>query len=89
MADKDKKVDKTKDKKYKKGDISDKAIDLDQYNFKNSDVTKWSKPNYALKTQTPTPKLSGLAQLGSPNSPINYRNKTRRTAGSRIRNRRA
>jgi len=84
MADKDKKKDS---KKYTKGDISDKKIDLDQYTFKNSDVTKWSNPNYSLKEQTPTPTLKGMAQLGSTKSPINYYNKKRRTAGSRFRNR--
>ena len=82
MADKDKKTG------YKKGDISDKKIDLDQYTFKNSDVTKWSNPNYSLKEQTPTPTLKGMAQLGSTKSPINYYSKKRRTAGSRFRNRR-
>ena len=85
MADKGK---KSEGKKYKKGDISDKKMDLDQHNFKNSDVVKWSNPNYSLKEQTPTPTLRGMAQLGSTKSPINYYNKKRRTAGSRFRNRR-
>ena len=85
MADKDK---KSESNKYKQGDISDKKINLDQYNFKNSDVVKWSNPNYSLKEQTPTPTLRGMAQLGSTKSPINYYNKKRRTAGSRFRNRR-
>ncbi len=80
MADKDK-------KKYTKGDISYKKIDLDQYTFKNSDVVKWSNSNYSLKEQTLTPTLKGMAQLGSTKSPINYYNKKRTTAGSRFRNR--
>ena len=85
MADKDKNKDS---KKYTKGDISDKKIDLDQDTFKKSDVTKWSNPNYSLKEQTPAPTLKGMAQLGSTKSPINYYSKKRRTAGSRFRNRR-
>jgi hypothetical protein len=85
MADKGKKKDS---KKYTKGDISDNKIDLDQFTFKNSDVTKWSNTNYSLKEQTSTPTLKGMAQLGSTKSPINYYNKKRRTAGSRFRNRR-
>lgn len=74
-------------KKYKKGDISDKKIDLDQYTFKNSDVMKWSKPTYSLKEQTPAPALRGMAQLGSTKSPINYQNRKRRTAGRGLRGR--
>ena len=85
MSDKDKKTEKSK---YKKGDISDKKIDLDQYTFKNSDVVKWSSPNYSPKEQTATPTLRGMSQLGSTKSAINYYDKKRRTAGNRFRNRR-
>lgn len=77
MAEKAKMKEKAKKKKYEKGDISDKKIDLDKYNFKNSDVVRWSNPSYSLKNQTPTPQLRGMAQLGSTKSPINYYRKRR------------
>jgi hypothetical protein len=84
MSDKGKKAEKAK---YKKGDISDKKIDLDKYTFKNSDVVKWTPGNYSLKKQTPAPKLASLGQLGSTKSPINYQGRKRRTAGRRLRGR--
>ena len=60
------KVEKKGEKKYKKGDINKKVskIDLDKYNFKNSDVVKWTEKNTPSPRRASAQPISGLASLG-------------------------
>lgn len=60
------KVENKEGKKYKKGDVSEKVskIDLDKYNFKNSDVVKWTEKNTPKPRMASAQPISGLASLG-------------------------
>lgn len=61
------KSEKAVEKKYKKGDINDKVskIDLDKYNFKNSDVVKWTEMKPTQVKRASAQPISGLSSLGT------------------------
>ena len=54
----------TKKKEPMKVELASGPVDLNDIQFKNKDVVKWSKKNKARADRQSAPSITGLARLG-------------------------